>query len=58
MTKLTEKEQHKKFVEKSRELGCDEDENRFNATLKKISKHRPEKNGADKQGTHHPKSNP
>ena len=26
--------QHKRFVEKARELGCDKSERRFNATLK------------------------
>ncbi len=30
------KSQSEKFVAKARELECDEDEDRFNATLKKI----------------------
>ena len=34
----THDNQHKRFAEKARELGCDEDENRFNATLKKIAR--------------------
>ena len=45
----TDKPQHKRFVETARKLGCDEDENRFNATLKKIAKAEPQKkkNGKD-----------
>lgn len=39
--------QHKRFVEKARELDCDEDENRFNATLKKVARHGTDKK-ADK----------
>lgn len=30
--------QREKFVQTARELGCDEDEDRFNATLKQIAK--------------------
>ena len=41
--KKIDKEQHKRFVEKARELGCDENENRFNATLKKIAKSETQK---------------
>ena len=35
--------QHKRFVEKARELGCEEDENGFNSTLKKIARSEPHK---------------
>ena len=37
------KVQHNRFVEKARELGCDEDENLFNATLKNIARNEPQK---------------
>ena len=40
-TKKTDKAQHRRFVEKARELGCDEDEERFNDRLKKIARHEP-----------------
>ena len=46
MTKKTDIEkqtQHKRFVEKARELGCDNDESRFNDRLKKIVRHEPKK---------------
>ena len=43
LTLRRQKNQHDKFVEKARELGCDEDENRFYATLKKIARHEPQK---------------
>ena len=42
-TDTSKKTQHKRFVEKARELGCDEDEKRFNTTLKKIAKTDPQK---------------
>ena len=42
-TDTSKKTQHKRFVEKARELGCDEDENRFNSTLKKIARNEPQK---------------
>ena len=38
--------QRKLFEEKARELECDEDEDRFNDTLKQIAKH--DKNKEDK----------
>ena len=31
-----EKPQRDRFIEKARELGCDEDEGRFNETLKQV----------------------
>ena len=39
----THDNRHKRFVENARELGCDEDENRFNTTLKKIARNEPQK---------------
>ena len=36
MTK-PDKPQRDRFIEKARELGCDEDEGRFNETLKRIA---------------------
>ena len=41
--KKTDNAQHKRFVEKARELGCDNDESRFNDRLKKIASQKPEK---------------
>lgn len=38
-----DKPQYERFIEKARELGCDESEDRFNATLKNIAKTEPEK---------------
>ena len=32
------KPQRDRFIEKARELGCDEDEGRFNETLKRVAK--------------------
>ena len=37
------KPQRDRFIEKARELGCDEDEGRFNATLKRVAKAEPKK---------------
>ena len=34
-------DQPAKFRELARELGCDESEERFDETLKKVAKHRP-----------------
>ena len=34
-------EQHQRFVEAARELGCDESEERFDETLKRVAKHKP-----------------
>lgn len=51
MTKKTDTEkqaQHRRFVEKAKELQCDNDESRFNDRLKKIARHEPQKkNGKD-----------
>ena len=38
--KESQAEQSKRFVEKARELGCDESENRFKRELRKILKPR------------------
>lgn len=35
---MTDKTQHDKFKEAARELGCDEDEKHFDATVKKLAK--------------------
>ena len=35
--KTESNQQSDRFIEKARELGCDEDEDRFNETLKKIA---------------------
>ena len=37
------KEQHSRFIQKAEEPGCDEDENRFSATLRTIAKTEPQK---------------
>jgi len=42
-TETDKKTQHQRFVEKARELGCDDDEGHFNAKLKKIVKTEPQK---------------
>lgn len=39
----TKKPQRERFEETARELECDEDENRFNATLKRIAPKKDEK---------------
>ena len=39
------KEQHKRFVETARALGCDEDKERFEAALAKIAAHKPSRRG-------------
>ena len=36
--KKPKNDQFKKFIEKAREMECDEDEDRFNDTLKQIAK--------------------
>lgn len=44
MTTKTEKQaQHRRFVEKAKELQCDDNESRFNDRLKKIARHEPQK---------------
>ena len=42
-TDTDKKTQHERFVKKAKELGCDEDETRFNTTLKKIARNEPQK---------------
>jgi hypothetical protein len=37
------KTQHARFVEKARELGCDESEEAFDEKLKVIARHKPSK---------------
>ncbi len=37
------KDQHSRFVETARALGCDEDEVAFDEKLKVIARHKPEK---------------
>ena len=44
----SDKSQRKRFEETARELECDEDEGRFNATLKKIVPAKTEKDGKPK----------
>jgi hypothetical protein len=39
--KLSRSKQNETFVEAARALECDESENRFNATLGKIVRHKP-----------------
>ena len=39
--KENSKVQSNAFIEAARELGCDEDEAHFNATLKKVAQHKP-----------------
>ena len=47
-TDTSKKAQHKRFVEKSRELGCDNDQDRFNDRLKKIARSsQQQKSGKD-----------
>lgn len=42
------KPQRDRFIEKARELECDEDEDRFNKTLKRIVPAKTEKDGKPK----------
>ena len=37
------KPQRDRFIEKARELECDEGEDRLNETLKRVVRHRPDK---------------
>ena len=48
-TEKTKDSQHARYIEKARELGCDEDDNRFNATLKKIAKSESWKKNVSRQ---------
>lgn len=41
------KPQSDRFIEKARELGCDEDETRFNETLKRIVPKEPKERTAE-----------
>ena len=43
MTVSTKQKQKDKFIEKARELGCDEDEAAFDERLRKIAKAQPPK---------------
>lgn len=36
-------EQSKRFIEKAREIGCDEDPKAFDKVFEKVVRHRPEK---------------
>ncbi len=40
-TKRDAGEQHERFIEAARALGCDEDEARFNAALGKVARQKP-----------------
>lgn len=42
--------QRDRFIETARELGCDEDEGRFNETLKRVAKAPPLKEKQRKEG--------
>lgn len=46
------KSQSDRFIEKARELGCDEDEGRFNETLKQIAP----KKGEDSKSSGDPRT--
>lgn len=45
------KPQRDRFIETARELGCDEDEDRFNATLKRIAPKKGESQSAVDQSS-------
>jgi hypothetical protein len=56
---MKEKTQKQLFIEKARELGCDEDEAAFKERLRKIAKAVPEpKKTGNKQETSRPKKKP
>lgn len=42
-TKRDDPEQSRRFIEKARELGCDESEERFDKALRIIAKQKPRK---------------
>ncbi len=42
-TKPDDPEQSKRFIETAKKLGCDENEDRFNDTLKQVAKHSKKK---------------
>lgn len=39
--KTADIDQHRRFIETARELGCDDDEAAFDAKLKKVAGHKP-----------------
>jgi len=43
--------QHKRFVETAREIGCEEDKEKFEAALAKIAAHKPLKQDRKPKGT-------
>lgn len=43
----TPKPQHDRFIETAKELGCDEDERRFNETLKRVAPKKDEAPASD-----------
>ena len=54
---MTNKTQHDKFKEAAKELGCDEDEARFDDTVKKLAKDggksnltKPSRSDSDRKG--------
>jgi hypothetical protein len=47
--KADDKAQSKAFIDKARDLGCDEDETAFDERLRKIAKATPPKSEASKQ---------
>lgn len=44
----TVRSQHERFVEKARELGCDESEEAFDEKLKVIARHKPKDTAPEK----------
>jgi hypothetical protein len=49
--KTTDTQQHKRFIETARELGCDEDEAAFDEKLKRIATAKPSKPPAKETAT-------
>lgn len=41
--------QHNRFLETARALGCDEDKEKFEATLRKVAAHKPSKRETKKR---------
>ena len=39
-----EEDQHQRFIDTARALGCDEDKEKFEAALRKVAAHKPDKN--------------
>jgi hypothetical protein len=48
--KTADAEQYRRFVEKARELGCDEDEAAFDAKLRAIARQKPKDEAKPKKG--------